>query len=91
MTMDSHFLYEIFQFLSVSLLVAGCTVYCLLMLAPAALKRPLKQALLRCPLPDVIASRLKRTASSGSCSSNCGACSSGSAAARPVQWHRRKL
>jgi hypothetical protein len=88
--MDSHFLYVVFQYLSVSVLVAGCTLYCLLTLAPNALKRPLKQALLRCPLPAFISSRLQQTmATGGACGSSCGACASDSATPQTVKWHRR--
>lgn len=91
MTMDTHFLYEIFQFLTVSVVIAGCAAYCLLTLAPNVLKRPLKRALLGCPLPAFIASWLQQTTATGTCSSNCGACSSGSATTKTVKWHPRKL
>ncbi|WP_296442857.1 hypothetical protein [Rhodoferax sp. UBA5149] len=91
MTMVSHFLYEVFQFLAVFSMVAGCTVYCLLTLAPDALKRPLKLALLRCPLPAFISSRLQQTDAKGACGSSCGACSSGPATIQAVKWHGRKL
>jgi hypothetical protein len=88
--MDVHFLYGIFQALTVSALVAGCTLYCLLMLAPNGLKRRLKLVLLRCPLPSFVSSLLTKTTASGACGGSCGACSSGSAKTQTVKWHPRK-
>ena len=91
MTMNTHFLFEIFQFLVVTALVAGCTVYCLLTLAPSVIKQGLKQALLRCPLPAFVATRLRQTTATGTCGSNCGgACASSSATPHAVKWHSRK-
>lgn len=88
--MDAHFLYGLFQTTVVSILVAGCTVYCLLMLAPNGLKRPLKRVLLRCPLPPFVSSGLTKNPASGACGSSCGACSSGSAKTQTVKWHPAK-
>lgn len=88
--MDAHFIYGLFQAIVVSVLVAGCTVYCLLMLAPNGLKRWLKLALLRCPLPFFVSSWLNKTSASGTCGTGCGACSSGPAKVQTVKWHPRK-
>lgn len=90
MTMGAPFLYEVFQAVTISVLVAGCTLYCLLTLAPNGLKRPLKLALLRCPLPTFVAAWLKQTTSAGACGSNCGTCAPGAAKTRPVKWYPRK-
>lgn len=88
--MDAHFLYQVFQTLTITVLVAGCTLYCLLTLTPSGLKRPLKLALLRCPLPTFIASWLKQTTAAGACGTHCGACASGSAKTQTVKWLPRK-
>ena len=88
--MSTHLLFEVFQFLVIMSLVAGCTVYCLLTLAPNIIKNPLKQALLRCPLPAFVRVRLQTTTAAGACGSNCGACASSAATPKPVQWHTRK-
>jgi hypothetical protein len=94
--MNPHFLFDAFQFLVITALVLGCTVYCLLTLAPNIIKRPLKQALLRCPLPDFVAAQLQQSSAAGTCGSNCGACPSNApspsspASPQAVKWHPRK-
>lgn len=89
--MSTPFLYEAFQFLIVTVLVGGCTLYCLLALAPNALKQGVKQVLLRCPLPAFIKAKLQQTQATGGCSAGCGACASGKAATtQPVKWHARQ-
>jgi hypothetical protein len=88
--MNTHFLFDVFQFLVVFILVAGCTVYCLLTLAPNVLKQPLKLALLRCPLPAFVSAKLRQTTVTGACGSNCGACSPSPSAPQTVKWHPRK-
>lgn len=86
--MNTHFLYEVFQLLTVSTLVAGCAVYCLLTLAPQKLQQALKQVLLRFPVPVFVATKLRQTASA--CGSGCSGCSSGAATPQTVKWHPRK-
>ncbi len=90
--MNAPFLYEIFQILIVTILVGGCTLYCLLTLAPNALKQGVKQVLLRCPLPAFIKVKLQKTQAAGGCSAGCGACASGktTATTQPVKWHACK-
>ena len=82
--MASLTLYDVFQWTTVGLLVAGCTLYCLLALAPDIIRQPLGQLLLRCPLPAFLASRLRVDASA------CGACAPATAAPQTVKWHPRK-
>lgn len=88
--MDAHFLYGLFQTIVVLILVVGCTLYCLLTLAPNGLKRRLKDVLLRCPLPSFVSSWLSKTPKSGACGSSCGGCAAGSAKTQPVKWHPRE-
>jgi hypothetical protein len=88
--MSSHLLYEVFQFLTVAVLVTGCALYCLLTLAPNVVKQALTQALLHCPLPAFIATKLRQPAANSACGSNCGACSAGPATPQAVKWHPRK-
>jgi hypothetical protein len=97
--MNPHFLFEIFQFLVVSTLVLGCTVYCLLSLAPNIIKLPLKKALLRSPLPAFIKARLQRNSEGGACGSSCGGCASNTSKApnrlspakpQALKWHPRE-
>lgn len=89
--MNSHAWFDVFQILVVTALVAGCSVYCLLKLAPEIIKRPLKRALLHCPLPAFVKVKLQKTSAAGACGSSCGACGSSAAAPKPVKWHTRKL
>lgn len=88
--MNTHLLFDVFQILVITVLVAGCTLYCLLTLAPNIIKSPLKRALLRCPLPDFVCVRLQKTNAAGACGSHCSACASKAATQKPVQWHTRK-
>lgn len=88
--MNTHGLYDVFQFLAVAALVTLCTVYCLLTLAPGPVKRGVKKVLLALPLPKFIASRLARTGAAGTCASQCGACASPSKKVDIVKWHARK-
>ena len=88
MTIASLTPYDVFQWTTVGLLVAGCTLYCLLALAPDIIRQPLGQLLLRCPLPAFLASRLRVDASA--CGVNCGACAPATAAPQTVKWHPRK-
>jgi hypothetical protein len=97
MVMNTHLLFEVFQCLVVSILVLTASVYCLLTLAPSFIKGPLKQALLRCPLPNLVMTKLQQNSAAGACGSNCGACPSSArspsppAALQTVKWHPRKL
>ena len=91
--MNAHFLFEVFQFLVVTTLVVTASVYCLLTLSPNIIKQPLKQALLRCPLPAFIKTKLQQTSAAGACGSNCGGCapqSSGLTTVQAVKWHPHK-
>ena len=88
--MNAHFLFDVFQFLVVAALVMGCGVYCLLTLAPDIVKRPLRQLLLRCPLPAFVTARLRQPTATGACGSSCGACPSSAATPQAVKWHARK-
>ena len=89
--MSPHFLFDVFQFVVVTLLVLGASVYCLLTLAPNALKQLLKKALLRCPLPAFVAAKLRQPSASGACGSNCGGTCAASPATPPtVKWQARK-
>jgi hypothetical protein len=90
MNMNTHFWFDVFQVVVVATLVAGCTVYCLLKLAPKFIKQGVKQALLRCPLPASVKARLRQPSAAGACGSNCGACGSSPATPRAVKWHPRK-
>ncbi len=89
--MDAQLLYGLFQTIVVSALVVGCTLYCLLMLAPNGLKRLLKRALLRCPLPSFVSAWLNKTTTSGACGGgSCGGCAAGSDKTQTVKWHPHK-
>jgi hypothetical protein len=91
--MNAHFLFEVFQFLVVTTLVVTASVYCLLTLSPHIIKQPLKQAMLRCPLPAFIKTKLQQTTAAGACGSNCGGCAPKSPApttTHTVKWHPRK-
>lgn len=91
--MNPHFLFEVFQFLVVTTLVVEASVYCLLTLSPNIIKQPLKQALLRCPLPAFIKTQLQQTSAAGACGSNCGGCAPQSpdlSTVHAVKWHPRK-
>ncbi len=88
--MSAAFLYQVFQTVTVSGLVAGCALYCLLVLAPNGVKRALKLVLLRCPLPTFVAAWLTPTTAAGTCGSNCGACAPSPAKTQAVKWYPRK-
>lgn len=91
MTMNVHFLYELFQLIAVSALVVGCAIYCLLSLAPNSLKQSLRKALSHLPMPAAFAIKPAQPGTAGGCASNCGACSAKADTTRTVQWHPRKL
>ena len=91
--MNAHFLFEVFQFLVVTTLVMAASVYCLLTLSPNIIRQPLKHALMRCPLPAFIKTKLQQTSAAGACGSNCGGCapkSPGLTTVQAVKWHSRK-
>jgi len=80
------------QDLIVALIVAGCTGYAAWVLMPSALRRTLAQGALRWPLPQALASRLRRAAAAPTgCA--CDGCDSkpkpAANAAHPIQIHRR--
>jgi hypothetical protein len=64
----------------VALLVIGCTAYAAWTLMPAAARRALAQAMLRLPLPDALATRLRRAAQA---TSGCGCAGCDHAAVKP--------
>jgi len=64
----------------VALLVIGCTGYAAWALMPAAARRALARAMLRLPLPDAPAARLRRAAQA---TSGCGCAGCDHAAAKP--------
>jgi hypothetical protein len=53
------------QELIVAVIVIGCTAYAVWVLMPSALRRSLAQQLMGWPLPDFLASRMKRAAQAG--------------------------
>lgn len=87
----SSFLYDTFQYLSVGALVTGCALYCVLALAPNAIKIPLRNALRRLPLPQRLSEQLNRTQTAGACGSSCAGCAASPAPEKKVLWlaHRR--
>ncbi|MEI8170545.1 MAG: hypothetical protein WCG50_12770 [Rhodoferax sp.] len=88
--MNTLFLFEVFQFFTITTLVIGCTIYCLLTLSPNVIKQALKLFLLRMPLPAFFRSKLQQNKASGACGSNCGGCSSQAGAPQPIKWHTSK-
>ena len=82
----SSYLYDTFQYLSVGALVTGCALYCVLALAPNAIKIPLRNALRRLPLPKQLSQQLSRTQTAGACGSSCGGCAPAPATAKKVLW-----
>ena len=67
------------QTLIVALLVAGCSVYAAWTLMPAAARRAIASSLLKLPLPDALALRMRKAATM---SSGCGCDSCDHAPAR---------
>ena len=89
--MTTSWLFDVFQVLVVAALVLGCTVYCLLKLAPNVIKQGVKEALLHCPLPAFLKTQLRQSPAAGACGSGCGACGAGAKTAiKAVTWHPRK-
>jgi hypothetical protein len=82
----SSFLYDTFQYLIVGALVTGCSIYCVLALAPNAIKEPLRRSLRRLPLPQRLSELLNQTRAAGTCGSSCGGCSASSAPEKKVLW-----
>ena len=67
--------YDLFQYVMVGSLVAGCAVYCVLTLAPRTIKEPLRGALCRLPLPNIFLAKLSQSRAAGACGSSCSGCS----------------
>ncbi|MFZ2220025.1 MAG: hypothetical protein WAV85_15285 [Rhodoferax sp.] len=67
--------YDLFQYVTVAVLVAGCALYCVLTLAPTPLKEPLRDALHRLPLPKMCLAKLSQSRAAGACGSSCSGCS----------------
>ena len=83
--------YDLFQYVIVALLVAGCALYCVLALAPTAIKALLRDALRRLPLPKIFLAKLGQSRAAGACASSCSGCSAPAATGtQPVHWHPRK-
>ena len=83
--------YDLFQYVVVGSLVAGCAVYCVLTLAPNTIKEPLRGALCRLPLPNIFLAKLSQSRAAGACGSSCGGCSAPTATStQQVHWHPRK-
>ena len=83
--------YDLFQYVMVGSLVAGCAVYCVLSLAPNTIKEPLRDALRRLPLPSIFLAKLSQSRAAGACGSSCGGCSAPTATStQQVHWHPRK-
>jgi hypothetical protein len=81
------------QIAIVALLVAGCTVYAVWTLMPAAGRRAAARTLLKLPLPAALVARLQKhlVADSGC---GCDGCDQGTkkaepGAAQPIRIHRR--
>ena len=69
------------QILIVALLVVGCSVYAAWTLMPAAARRTIAAALLKLPLPETLAARMRRAAT---VSSGCGCDGCDHAPAKPA-------
>ena len=83
--------YDLFQYVMVGALVAGCAVYCVLSLAPNAIKEPLRDVLRRLPLPERFLAKLNQSPTESACGSSCGGCSTAAATrTQQVHWHPRK-
>ena len=83
--------YDLFQYVIVALLVAGCALYCVLALAPTAIKALLRDALRRLPLPKIFLAKLSQSRAAGACGSSCSGCSAPTATStQQVHWHPRK-
>ena len=68
------------QSLIVALLVPGCSAYVVWVVLPGAARRGAVDALLRLPLPDVLAARLRKTAQA---TSGCGCSGCDHAVSKP--------
>ncbi|MDP2371521.1 hypothetical protein [Rhodoferax sp.] len=72
--MQTSALYDWFQWLTVGVLVVGCAIYCLCSLAPQIVSRPIRNALLRLPLPALLLTKLRDTDATRHCGSGCTGC-----------------
>ncbi|HET6598415.1 MAG TPA: hypothetical protein VFG60_00515 [Burkholderiaceae bacterium] len=80
------------QMLVVALLVSLCSVYVVWTLMPSTARRALARALLRWPLPEPFAARMRHAAhaSAGGCHGCEHAAQVAPGGARPVKLHSRK-
>lgn len=83
-------MYDVFQTLVSAVLVIGCSVYCVLALAPNGLKQVLRRWLLQWPLPSFVALKLAKPAPTSACGSGCQGCGPRPASAHTIQFHPRR-
>ncbi|MBC7484459.1 MAG: hypothetical protein H7337_21715 [Rhizobacter sp.] len=81
-------LQTVLQSIAAALLVLGCSLYAAWTLMPSAARRVLAMALLRWPLPEVLAARLRQSAQAAS---GCGCDGCDRAAPKPPAASVQKI
>ena len=77
------------QSLVVALIVLACAVYAAWTLMPAATRRTMAAAMLKLPLPEVLARPFRRAMRSGSGCGGCDSCGDTAIPVKNVTVHRR--